>query len=48
MKNLFTLLALVGMFTFGANNVAFADHHLEGDSATTEQVEPVATAEEVA
>ena len=46
MKKLFALVALVGIFTFGANNVVFADHHLEGDSAATEQID-TATEEEV-
>jgi biopolymer transport protein ExbB len=47
MKKLFALVALVGMFTFGASNVVFADHHLEGDSATTAQVDSAAATEEV-
>ena len=47
MKKLFALVALVGMFTFGASNVVFADHHLEGGSATTAQVDSAAATEEV-
>ena len=47
MKKLFALVALVGMFTFGASNIVFADHHLEGDSATTAQVDSAAATEEV-
>ena len=38
MKKLFALVALLGIITFSANNVVFADHHLEGDTAATEQV----------
>ena len=48
MKKLFALVALLGIITFSANNVVFADHHLEGDSTTTEQVNTAATVEEVA
>ena len=47
MKNLFAVVALVGLFTFGASNLVFADHHLEGDSAATEQVDTTVV-EEVA
>jgi len=46
MKKLFALVALVGIFTFGANNVVFADHHLEGDSASSAHVDTAAIAEE--
>ena len=46
MKKLFAFVALLGVFTFGANNVVFADHHLEGDTTATEQVD-TAAAEEV-
>ena len=47
MKKFFALIALLGMFTFGANNVVFADNQLEGDSAATEQVDTAEAVEEV-
>lgn len=46
MKKLFAVVALVGLFTFGANNLVFADLPMEGDSAATEQVDS-AVVEEV-
>ena len=47
MKKLFALVALVGIFTFSANNVVFADHHLEGDSVSSAQVDTADTTEEL-
>ena len=47
MKKLFALVALLGIITFSANNVVFADHHLEGDTTATEQVDTAAVEEPV-
>ena len=47
MKKLFALVALLGVFTFGVNNVVFADHHLEGDTTATEQINTAAEEEVV-
>ena len=42
MKKLFALIALIGIITFGASNVVFAD----GDTTATEQVETANTTAE--
>ena len=45
MKKLFALVALLGLITFSANNVVFADNHLEGDTTAKEQVSTTAVEE---